>query len=175
MVPNRAPSPHTGKTRTYFTAMMTYLPEHLRRKLEGIVAAGYPHETCGLLMGTQNGGEVHVSGLTQARNLNTERARDRYELDPRDFLAADKRAHEAGLEIVGIWHSHPDHPARPSETDRAAAWEGYSYMIASVTRAGIADMRSFRLISNNFVEEEMTHDLCDDSHSNPVAKLYRGR
>lgn len=154
--------------------MITYLPKHLRRKLAGIVVAGYPYETCGLLIGTQNAGEVHVARLTQARNLNTERAHDRYELDPRDFLAGDKQAQAAELEIVGIWHSHPDHPALPSETDRVGAWEGYSYVIASVTRAGIADLRSFRLISNDFVEEAIIHEPCDDPHSNTVAKLYRG-
>jgi proteasome lid subunit RPN8/RPN11 len=60
------------------------------------------------------------------------------------------------LEIIGIWHSHPDHPARPSETDRAAAWEGWSYLIASVTKHGVADLRSWRLQGKDFVEENIT-------------------
>jgi len=54
---------------------------------------------------------------------------------------------------VGIWHSHPDHPARPSETDRAAAWEGWSYLIASVTDAGLSELRSWRLSGERFLEE----------------------
>ncbi|MGH8580626.1 MAG: Mov34/MPN/PAD-1 family protein [Gammaproteobacteria bacterium] len=76
---------------------------------------------------------------------------------------------------MGIWHSHLDHPACPSETDRIVAWEDYSNVIASARRAGITDLRSFRLLSNAFVEEEITHDPCNDSHSDTVAKLYRGR
>ncbi len=130
-----------------------YLPEAARSQLEHMVRAGYPLETCGLLVGQTRDGGSQVSQVTQARNLNEARAHDRYELDPGDFLLTDERARANGLEIVGVWHSHPDHPARPSETDRAAAWEGWSYVIVSVTRDGIADVRAWRLDSNQFVEE----------------------
>jgi proteasome lid subunit RPN8/RPN11 len=57
------------------------------------------------------------------------------------------------MEVVGIWHSHPDHPAQPSETDRQAAWEGWSYMILSVTGEGVSDVRSWRLDGDAFIEE----------------------
>ncbi len=128
-----------------------------RAELEAWVAAGYPHETCGLLIGRRRGERTEVERVEQARNRNTERARDRYDLDPDDQLAADLRAREDGLEIVGIWHSHPDHPARPSETDRSKAWEGWSYVIVAVTADGVADLRSWRLSASSdpsrFVEE----------------------
>lgn len=129
------------------------IPPHARNQLRAFVQSGYPHETCGLLLGTQTDGRVDVFEIIQARNLNSERARDRYELDPADWITADATARERGLEIVGIWHSHPDHPARPSETDRSAAWEGWSYVIVSVTDKGIAEMRSWRLNGNDFDEE----------------------
>ncbi len=59
------------------------------------------------------------------------------------------------LEVVGIWHSHPDHPAEPSATDRAGAWEGWSYVIASVSSEGIPSVRSWRLCGARFLEEGM--------------------
>ena len=129
------------------------LTTEVREALETLLRAGYPSETCGVMVGHSADSRTEVQRIVQARNLNVERAADRYELDPEDFMAADHAAREEGMEIVGIWHSHPDHPARPSETDRVAAWEGWSYVIASVTRDGIADVRSWRLNGENFVEE----------------------
>ncbi len=131
------------------------LPNSARVDLERIVRAGYPLETCGLLMGRESNGHVKVERVLQARNLNRERAHDRYELDPQDFISADERARAAGLDIVGVWHSHPDHPACPSETDRACAWEDWSYVILSVTRDGVRDVRSWRLSRDQFVEESV--------------------
>ncbi|MGH8508908.1 MAG: Mov34/MPN/PAD-1 family protein, partial [Gammaproteobacteria bacterium] len=69
--------------------------------------------------------------------------------------AADRDARARGLEIVGVWHSHPDHPAEPSETDRAAAWEGWSYLIVSVARDGINAIRSWRRDAGQFYEEDV--------------------
>ncbi|MFQ5994448.1 MAG: Mov34/MPN/PAD-1 family protein [Acidiferrobacterales bacterium] len=134
------------------------MAEKARSALERWVREGYPLESCGVLVGRQDGTRVEVERAIQARNLNRKRAHDRYELDPKDFLLADEKARDDGLEIVGIWHSHPDHPARPSETDRVAAWAGWSYVIISVTRDGVADMRSWRLNSDQFVEESI--ELC---------------
>ena len=87
--------------------------------------------------------------------MNRERAHDRFELDPRDLLSADLAARAEGREIVGIWHSHPDHPAEPSETDRLAAWPGWSYLIVQVTAQGAGAMRSWRLVGDRFVEEAL--------------------
>ncbi|MDE0128316.1 MAG: M67 family metallopeptidase [Gammaproteobacteria bacterium] len=116
---------------------------------------GYPYETCGVLVGACADDGVRVEKVFQARNLNTERARDRYVLDPDDLMSADLAAREAGLEIVGFWHTHPDHPARPSETDREAAWDGYSYIILSVSGSRVEDLRSWRLNGEGFVEEQV--------------------
>jgi proteasome lid subunit RPN8/RPN11 len=132
-----------------------HLPQSARKELEDIVYAGYPLETCGLLVGQQLNDHVEVSRVVQAQNLNKERAHDRYELAPQDFIAADTEAQKAGLEIVGVWHSHPDHPARPSETDRESAWEGWSYLILAVKHDGVHDLRSWRLASAQFVEESI--------------------
>jgi len=147
--PETGPMPGSGQ----LPVSTLRLGSELGAGLGALVCAGYPEETCGLLLGTRNGNIVEVLDLVQVRNLNRERAQDRYELDPDGYLAADTRAREQSCEIVGIWHSHPDHPARPSATDRARAWEGWSYVIVSVNRDGVADLRSWRLHEGDFTEE----------------------
>ncbi len=135
---------------------MLVLPSDVRKDLEAWIGAGYPEETCGLLVGRVSGGRTEAARVKQAKNLNRERAQDRYELDPGDHLATDLEARAEGLEIVGIWHSHPDHPAEPSETDRAAAWEGWSYLIVRVGARGVEALRSWRLQGTRFVEEPIS-------------------
>lgn len=132
-----------------------HLAASLRARIEDRVHTGYPGETCGLLLGQQHDLGVQVYDVFAARNLNTARAGDRFELDPQDFLKADQAARKAGLELVGVWHSHPDHPSRPSATDLELAWEGWSYLILSVEHDGVKGMQSWRLVNGKFVEEEI--------------------
>ena len=117
--------------------------------------AEYPHEACGLLIGREADGRTLVERIVSCRNLAVDRLADRYVLDPDDFLAADEAARKEGLDIVGIWHTHPDHPARPSETDLEAAWPEYCYLIVSVTSAGVAEHRAWRLEDERFIEQEI--------------------
>jgi len=132
------------------------LREAERRKLAAWAMEAYPYEACGLMLGRQAAGEVEVLEVRRARNLNVARARDRYELDPADYLSAEQAAAVQGVELVGVWHTHPDHPARPSPTDRALAWEGWSYVIAAVTSGGVTELRSWRLNGGaEFKEEEI--------------------
>jgi proteasome lid subunit RPN8/RPN11 len=130
-----------------------YVPRDVRARLEAWVRAGYPEETCGLLIGRHAAGQPRVVRAAQVSNLSRSRAQDRYELDPDGFVAVDESARVEGLEIVGTWHSHPDHPACPSQTDRAMAWEGWSYLIAAVTAQGVTELRSWRLVDGRFEEE----------------------
>jgi proteasome lid subunit RPN8/RPN11 len=133
--------------------MVLQLQTPLEQRLRQWAEQGYPFECCGLLLGRAHGGVVQVEDVMAARNLDTERANDRYELDPRDLLRADDEARARQLEIVGIWHTHPDHPAQPSSTDREHAWEGWSYLILSVDARGVQAVRSWRLNGQYFVEE----------------------
>lgn len=137
-----------------------HLAEPDQRTLARQAAAGYPHEVCGLLVGRLDGDHVRVERLVSARNLNQERAHDRYILDPQAFVTADAEARRDGLEILGIWHSHPDSPARPSLTDLEAAWEGYSYVIVTVRQGQPEDLRSYRLDGPRFREERVAPGLC---------------
>ncbi len=134
---------------------MLFMPETLGKRLKAYAQQSYPQESCGVLLGVRRGDQHVASRVRRACNLNVERAEDRYELDPDDFLSADREARAAGLDIVGIWHSHPDHPARPSATDRDGAWPGWSYLIVSVSREGVGEIRSWRLNGGDFEEEEI--------------------
>ena len=135
--------------------MVLELNATLQGRLERWAQQGYPQECCGLLVGHVADGLVRVEEAMQARNANAERALDRYEIDAQDFLRADALARARQLDIVGIWHTHPDHPARPSDTDRAQAWNGWSYLILAVGAQGVEAMRSWRLAGQDFVEEEV--------------------
>lgn len=141
--------------RTEPSPTRLHLAAELRAELAEWVEAGYPFETCGLLIGRAEGERIEVERVVRTGNLRRERAADRYQVDPDDWLAADGAARRDGLEIVGIWHSHPDCPARPSTTDLEAAWESYSYLIVAVTAGGELDFRSWRLDGALFREEKI--------------------
>ena len=158
--------PRTAESVTVpgLTATELCLPSHLRSRLVCLVEAAYPFEACGVMVGLADPRQVSVTDVFHARNLNVERARDRFLLDPDDYMAADRAARERGLDIVGIWHSHPDHPARPSITDLEAAWEGYSYLIISTSAAGSNVFRSWRLHDGRF-QEEKVRDFSTEAES----------
>jgi proteasome lid subunit RPN8/RPN11 len=103
---------------------------------------GYPHEVCGILVGPR-GGEL-ATKAHRARNTVTDRARDRYEIDPRDHIRIQREADAGGLEIVGYYHSHPDHPAQASVFDTERAWAGPVYVIVSVRQGELAEANAFR-------------------------------
>ncbi|MFN0243263.1 MAG: Mov34/MPN/PAD-1 family protein [Planctomycetota bacterium] len=130
---------------------MLRLSSSLRAELSAWIRLGYPREACGLLIGRCEQDERRVERVVHAHNLAV--ARDRYELDPGDLVAADHAARAVQLSIIGIWHSHPDQPAVPSDADRANAWSGWSYLIVSVTRGEIGALRAWRLEGGAFVEE----------------------
>ena len=125
------------------------------RRLEGWAREDYPREACGLLLGRADPEGTRVLHVRRARNRTVERARDRFDLDPLDHLAAEDEARELGLAVVGVWHSHPDRPPRPSEADRAGAWSGWSHLIVAVDARSSCGVRSWRLVGDAFVEEEV--------------------
>ncbi|MDH3975917.1 MAG: M67 family metallopeptidase [Deltaproteobacteria bacterium] len=130
--------------------------EHME-VIEAHGCEGYPHEVCGIIMGHFDEGTHVATEVRRAANLNNERAHDRYEMDPKDLLKAEREGRERGVEIIGYYHSHPDHPDRPSEFDRQRAWPGYSYLIASVMGGKEVTARSWLLNeeTSTFDEEEI--------------------
>ena len=102
-------------------------------------AEGYPDEICGLMLGTDR----VVTEVRRARNIIVERSRDRYEIDPLDQIRIQREADAAGLDIVGYYHSHPDHPAQASRFDTERAWAGYVYVIVSIEKGKPVDANAF--------------------------------
>src|SRR5262249_17482168 len=114
----------------------------------------YPHECCGFLVGTAGTPRV-VSRTVRLANQRTDRAHDRYEIDPLDWIKAE-RGLPAPLQVIGVYHSHPDHPSRPSEFDREHAHPHMSYVIVAVHQGLVESMRSWELdAEHRFHEESM--------------------
>ena len=120
----------------------------------------YPFECCGILVGRFDGAYRYVEFVVLCTNAAVSR-RSVYEIDSRELVRAQRQAREQGLEIVGFYHSHPDHPPQPSPTDlEQAHWIGCSYVITSVSSNGIGHTKSFlldgRLEDNKqFLEEQL--------------------
>jgi proteasome lid subunit RPN8/RPN11 len=107
----------------------------------------YPEEGCGFLLGTvTDDGDNRVVAIRRAENRQSDRRARRYQLTADDYRAADEAAQEQGLDVVGIYHSHPDHPAEPSETDLdEATFPGYTYVIVSVHDGTPDDLTAWTL------------------------------
>jgi proteasome lid subunit RPN8/RPN11 len=121
----------------------------------------YPNESCGILLGSANGTSKEVTEVVSLKNLRTdakraqellpleqpgrESERNRFLIDPLEQMRVEKDARARGLDVLGYYHSHPDHPARPSEYDRDHAWPWYSYLIISVERGEARDITSWVL------------------------------
>ena len=106
----------------------------------------YPQECSGVIVGMDVGEMKIVVDVWRAENTFEEDERGhRFLIDPKEYIAFEKRAGERDMDILGVYHSHPDHPAEPSDYDREHAWPGWSYVIASVSENGVEDMRSWLL------------------------------
>lgn len=142
-----------------------------RQDLEHHAQATYPEECCGLLLGTLATGHtprtVHqiqplknqwvaaVAAVTDPDGAKPHNSRHRrYWIDPKDLLAAQRDARDRNCVILGIYHSHPDHPAVPSECDRALAWPEYSYVILSVHQGQVVDCQSWQLDEHHQFQPE---------------------
>ncbi len=101
-------------------------------QMQADCAAGYPLEACGLLIGRIASESWQIDEARAVPNLNTQRAADRFQLDPDAYRQIDSSLAGTDKEIIGIYHSHPDCPARPSPTDLEGAWEGFAYIIVSI-------------------------------------------
>jgi proteasome lid subunit RPN8/RPN11 len=113
-------------------------------------AESYPHECCGALLGRDPAFGAserprEVLALFSLVNRRDDSPRNRFSVSAEDVLAAEKAAREQSLDLIGWYHSHPDHPARPSDYDREHAWPWYSYIIVSVQAGAPAEITSWRL------------------------------
>ncbi len=142
--------------------MITIFPTHLTDiQAEGIAA--YPEECCGAMLGLLDPktGEKQVQKLIPLDNQWEEtpgetKAR-RFAVSPQAYQWVEKKAKEEQLQVLGFYHSHPDHPAFPSDTDLAYAWPLFSYIIISIPKASPGDIHSFELDLNSgkFKQEKL--------------------
>jgi proteasome lid subunit RPN8/RPN11 len=108
----------------------------------------YPHECCGVMLGhMEEDDKRQVVEVVRCGNTRDDRPQDRYHIDPRELVRIQRQGRERGLDVVGFYHSHPDHPARWSQTDLAEAhWIGCSYVITSVEKGRAVTTNSFALL-----------------------------
>lgn len=120
----------------------------------------YPHECCGLLLGSfDESGRKLVSEVYQVSNAREEAARHHRSLIlPEEFMRGERYARGRGLDVVGNYHSHPDHPAAPSQFDLDHAWPTWSYIIVSVGTGEAGDVRSWEMREDRsrFDEEDIS-------------------
>ena len=127
-----------------------WISGHLADKIRAHGAETYPHECCGALLGRDAEAmdpeaAREVLALFPLVNRRADSPQNRFSLTGQDVLDADRAAQKQGLEVIGWYHSHPDHPARPSQYDQDHAWPWYSYVIVSVQNGAPQDMTSWRL------------------------------
>lgn len=136
--------------------MSIRLTPELVDEIQAHAARHYPNEGAGVILGV-----IHSCGDSEGRQLlcfdnafRTEERYHRYQIDPLDMLAAENQAEELNLAIIAVFHSHPDHPARPSEFDRSMAFPWFSYLITSVHQGKVHQTRSWKLDEEQQFKEE---------------------
>ena len=119
----------------------------------------YPHECCGLLLGTFAAGSLKtIAEIYPISNAREEEAkRNRFLITPEEFMEGEQYAEKCGLDVVGFYHSHPDHPAVPSAYDLEHAWPLYSYIVVAISTGVAGDLRSWEMEPDRskFTEEEI--------------------
>ena len=108
--------------------------------IQGEAAKAYPHEGCGALLGSATDGVEEALPLP---NTEEQAPRTRFVVSARDYIAVEDEAESRGLKLLGFWHSHPDHPARPSATDRKYAWEGLLTFVIAVEKGQPRDLTAW--------------------------------
>ena len=150
------------------TSSTLKMSTEIAQKIRQHGAETYPNECCGALLGRDAGPEVtttadgvqpparEILALFPLVNRRDDSPRNRFSVTAEDVRDAEKAANEKKLDVVGWYHSHPDHPAKPSQYDREHAWPWYSYVIVSVANCKPAEMTSWRL------SDDRSEYACED-------------
>jgi len=120
----------------------------------------YPHECCGVLLGHMgDDGTRVVTSIARAGNTRTDSAHNRYNIDPKDLIRIQREGRDRGEDIIGFYHSHPDHPAQWSTTDfDEAHWYGCSYVITSVEKSKAVLTNSFELTGSDEADKKLVNE-----------------
>lgn len=136
---------------------MIEIHQSLLDRIRRHAGESYPDECCGLLVGRSRD-NTRIECVFETENVEVSMRGKRYVIDGRDFIRVERLAERSGREIIGAYHSHPDKPAVPSDTDRQLAWPGYHYLIVSLREGERApECRVWRLgeNGNGWIEEEV--------------------
>ena len=147
-----------GTDRAPETNRMTHkitINRDLLRNAERHARATYPEECCGFLFGKRNNGSSEVILTERVNNLKAENRQRRYLITPEQFMEAEGTADRTGYELIGVYHSHPDHPAIPSQFDLDHALPGFLYLITSVRRKTETDSRWWELLPDRGAFQEL--------------------
>jgi proteasome lid subunit RPN8/RPN11 len=134
-------------------------------------AETFPHECCGALIGNSAAGRV--SEVVALPNTTAEGPRRRFLVQPADYRLAEQRATALGGELLGFYHSHPDHPARPSQFDLDHAWPTFAYVIVSVMSGAAEAMTVWYLADDRSTFEEGELDVDENSDSYAAAAVHK--
>lgn len=159
---------------------MIAIPADIKAHIEAEARRTYPNECCGIMLGLPVGADSKEKEEKREKEEITEKKEikeikkilpaantfehgeqyHRFKIEPEEFMRAEKEALQEGLDVLGFYHSHPDHPAAPSGYDGEQALPFYSYLIVAVTKAGAEDFRSWQLKEDRseFVEEGVDFD-----------------
>jgi proteasome lid subunit RPN8/RPN11 len=138
--------------------MVLIIPKEILRAIHQHGEEAYPEEGAGLMLGKAEGEVKRVEKILPLANTREDAARhNRYLLNPQDYLRGEMEAARLGLDVLGVFHSHPDHPNRPSEFDREWAMPWFSYLITSVQQGKAVESRSWLLAEDRcaFSEENI--------------------
>lgn len=139
-----------------FASQQIILDQSLQEEMYQHLKRGYPAEACGFLLGIyEEGHNKLITQIVPVKNLNEDQPEKQFEISPLDTLRVDRSAREQGLDILGIYHSHPDHPSRPSATDLQFALPGWSYFIYSIGSAYPELLTSWVLDDHKFIEQKI--------------------
>jgi proteasome lid subunit RPN8/RPN11 len=134
------------------------IPADLLAQIHTLGETTYPEEGAGFILGSSDRDNRQVTDILPLTNAREATARsNRYLITPQDMLRGEREASQRGLDIIGVFHSHPDHPNRPSEFDLQLALPWFSYLITSVERGVAHQSRSWRLTDDrdHFMEERI--------------------
>ncbi len=133
----------------------------------------YPHECCGALVGTTADAESIVADVVPLPNTTEEGPRRRFLVRASDYRLAERRAAEMGGELLGFYHSHPDHPARPSQYDLDHAWPTFAYIIVSVANGKATDLTVWFLKDDRSSFEEGSIHYGENPHPDSAPAVHR--
>lgn len=141
------------------------IDEQALEVIQNSLEKAYPNEGCGFLFGEENGLYRAIHLAVAVKNSKEGDQRRRFVISPRDYMEAEKFALKKGTTLLGIYHSHPDHPAKPSEHDLKQAVPFFSYVIVSVKKGKSADITSWQLNDQGtFAQEEIVNQSIESNN-----------